>query len=79
MWAKTVTAGGVAPCAAETTPPKAVMRGTAKEQALCLTHHPSLRDTRLGGAKSRRANFLQIVKNLVQTVDKGGAEVIEYR
>ena len=37
-------------------PPKAVMRGTAKEQSLCLTPHPSLRDTRLGGARSDAAS-----------------------
>ena len=37
-------------------PPKAVMRGTAKEQSLCLTPHPSLRDTCLGGARSDAAS-----------------------
>ena len=47
-------------------PPKAVMRGTAKEQSLCLTPHPSLRDTFPRGG--RHENRLRGTSNDCVTV-----------
>ena len=74
--AKTLTAGGVAPCAAETTPPKAVMRGKERKLFLCLNPYPSPLATPFSAVHEPQRGEVGVCprSSVIPNAERGGAE-----